>query len=192
MTHHKYMEFKIRGHHIPLYADHLKEGAPFSQEAGDQTKYALNAREVNPERRAYWEDVIGTSRDDALTFFARQEVLWQRFQDLGAEDSVAIVAGKPDDMCRTCIVGEHCGLNDSSRFDPSGFFLLDEPDGTRSDRRALEEFREKADEMGVPYEVLPDRTEFTDVPQRETEQVIISAADFKRVAKKLPTEKSKK
>ena len=97
------MPLEIRGHHLPR----LVSLVCWKTEPG---KYAesmviMARKNKNPEYRM---DLIGDTEEEAQRFLDKNTVVAKRFMELPDDYPVRIVFGKPDDICRTCAIGNHC------------------------------------------------------------------------------------
>lgn len=103
----------IRGHHLYAFAELLRTNMTVEQLAEEVTEDILGSKKIrNGETTdeidvVYIEDVLGKTLEDRRRFTLAQVPLFRAFIELPDNFPVELGIGK-DNMCDTCIVGDHC------------------------------------------------------------------------------------
>ncbi len=110
---------EIRGHHLSVITEFLydieKRGFTVSQSVDELVDQLNNRRNsVRGTVRSkiddimYVNDVIGVSKQQEEAFKKAQAEFYRNFFLLPPDYPVRILVDEPDDLCRTCVVGNHC------------------------------------------------------------------------------------
>ncbi len=103
--------FTIRGHHLEqfvyLLGMHNLDPKKFGKNLAEGTK---NREEGYMEYPNYKTDIIGNTPEEMDLYIQRNIELAERFLNLPDDYPVKIIFGKPDEICKTCIIGNHCKI----------------------------------------------------------------------------------
>lgn len=111
--------FKIRGHHLKVYRDLIKhrntrEGMCREYDRVWSPEECANRIRSGVEAcldKEYVYDVLGFWSEDSNRFTEQTRKTFERFLNLPNNYPVEIVEEMPDNMCKACIMGEHCHRN---------------------------------------------------------------------------------
>lgn len=176
----------IRGHHIEQY-HFMFTNYPQTQ---DGTKLSLDwlvRREVygyyqskrfyeevpQSTEYQYYTDVIGFTEYDHNSWQIRQQELWQQFFALSPTHPIKLGAIS-DDLCRTCIIGNHCKTSGAS-YGPEGETRLSR------DIKIVNQFIDIADKLDIPTKVIQETTDYYDMPKQDTPAVLTTADAFSSI-----------
>lgn len=121
--------FVIRSHHLGHYADLVDRPDNWrciGQKAKSPKVVAENIRSsVKKEHdEKYIKDVLGVSEDSSGIFVNSVEMVFERFKALPDDYPAEVVEELSDEICKVCIVGEHCKTSPPKEI-PSDLSLLE-------------------------------------------------------------------
>lgn len=131
--------FAIRAHHLMnfqylMYTDWSKRSQPFtpgqvaylSVESYKRLMAGADSKDKKSlQGAAHAKDTAGSTEEDQAVFRERSRALYETFVSLEANHPVEITV-RPDEMCRICIIGNHCTLYKPSPTDSSNALRVDE------------------------------------------------------------------
>lgn len=112
--------FVIRGHHLSEFVCFVKDTVTPQKKAKNMRAGIERLKNISSpsnfgytpcERKRnleYTQDVIGTTAESADRYEKNIRDVFERFVSLPDDHSVELTEEMPDDMCKACVVGQHC------------------------------------------------------------------------------------
>ncbi len=108
--------FEIRGHHFAIYADLMqiviKVGNDDRVSAADiksgMQLFMFLRNRAQGKRIDYLKDVIGETKEEEKLYRTGFTQVLENFLNLADDYPVKILFDEKDEICRACVVGNHC------------------------------------------------------------------------------------
>jgi hypothetical protein len=166
--------FVIRGHHFKNFIAITREETDPDEEAMEIRESIEAVAKKKPVKgKLYKYDTIGKTDKEAQIYQKRLKKVFEKFVDLPDNYPVQLTTGK-DNICNTCTIGKHCGLNDQSPYAAG-------QQAWAEDEICLEIFQDLAKKHNIKIKISEEIVRFTDIGPQKTTAILSTAGHVKEI-----------
>ncbi|HSX07550.1 MAG TPA: hypothetical protein VLG11_01520 [Candidatus Saccharimonadales bacterium] len=179
--------FGIRGHHVRMFACLLLGRDEYHNRETPAQTASLDARAYRRQQIAaqnnpnaspnadYWSDFIGDTVLERRRHQKDSKAMLSRFDNLAPDHPVKFGAVQ-DEICRTCIIGDHCT-------DSSTRYSYQSPTRIQRDTREVNKFIQATEALGLSDQlvVIQEMTDYADRHPEPVPAALTTADVFKDV-----------